>query len=75
MCLAIPARVLAIGEHWAEVEVMGNKRQVNTDLLGEAAYQGDYVLVHAGYALEKVDGSTALETVDLIEEALEELEH
>lgn len=75
MCLAIPAKVLVVTEHMAEVDLMGNTREVNTDLVGEEIKPDDYLLIHAGYALEKVDESIALETLALLGEAAEKNEH
>ncbi len=68
MCLAIPAKVINIVEHSAEVDLMGNSRQVNIDLVADILKPGDYVLVHAGFALERLDESTAQETLALLEE-------
>mgnify|MGYP001061004343 CR=1 FL=1 len=75
MCLAIPAKVLSISGNMAEVDLMGNQKQININLVGEELKPGDYVLVHAGYALEKVDEDIALETLKLLEEAFELSEH
>ena len=66
MCLAIPAQVSEIGEdNLATVDIMGVTRQVSLDLT-PAAKVGDYVLVHAGFAIEIVDEQFAQETLDLI---------
>lgn len=75
MCLAIPAKVIKIMEHDLEVDLMGNKKVVNKDLLAEELQPGDFVLVHAGYAIEKVDEAMAMETLALFEEALEKSEY
>lgn len=71
MCLAIPAKVLTVAEFTIEVDLMGNKKTVNTALVSEKLTAGDFVLVHAGYALEKIDQTTAQETLELFKEALE----
>lgn len=68
MCLAIPARIAAIGEdNLATVDILGVTRQVSVDLTPQAN-EGDYVLVHAGFAIEVVDERSAQETLDLIRE-------
>ena len=68
MCLAIPARIAAIGEdNLATVDILGVTRQVSVDLTPQAN-EGDYVLVPAGFAIEVVDGRSAQETLDLIRE-------
>ncbi|AFM01348.1 MULTISPECIES: HypC/HybG/HupF family hydrogenase formation chaperone [Desulfitobacterium] len=69
MCIAIPARVVSIDEMLAKVDMMGNERIVGTHLVPEVQV-GDYVLVHAGFAIEIVDQQYAKETEELlIEEA------
>lgn len=66
MCLAIPARVAEIGEnHLAAVDILGVTREISLDLT-PSAQEGDYVLVHAGFAIEVVDEQYAQETLDLI---------
>ena len=66
MCLAIPARVTAIEEnHMATVDIMGVTRRVSLDLVPEAVV-GDFVLVHAGFALQVVDEEFANETLEIL---------
>lgn len=68
MCLAIPAKIERLDDNRvAHVSVLGVTRAVALDLVPQAAL-GDYVLVHAGYAIEVVDEQSALETLDLIAE-------
>jgi len=62
MCLAIPARVVSIKGTLARVEVMGNARQADLSLLDDVAI-GDYILVHAGFGIQKLDRSEAEETL------------
>lgn len=65
MCLAIPAQIKSIGEnHMAEVDIMGVKRHVSLDLVPDAVVE-DYVLVHAGFAIQVVDEEFAEETLEL----------
>ena len=66
MCLAIPARVVTIEEgRMASVDIMGVTRKVSLDLVPEAN-EGDFVLVHAGFALQVVDEEFANETLELL---------
>ena len=66
MCLAIPARIVAIEEgRMASVDIMGVTRKVSLDLVPEAV-EGDFVLVHAGFALQVVDEEYANETLELL---------
>jgi len=55
MCLAMPSRIVAIQGATATVDVLGARRKASLMLLPEAAGVGDYVLVHAGFALQKVE--------------------
>ncbi len=64
MCLAIPARILSIEEDKATVDFGGVTRVISLALLPDAVV-GDYVLVHTGYAIQKVDRSEAEKTLDL----------
>ncbi|MDP2233605.1 MAG: HypC/HybG/HupF family hydrogenase formation chaperone [Actinomycetota bacterium] len=66
MCLAIPAQIRTIGEHrMAEVDIMGVSRHVSLDLVPEAV-ETDFVLVHAGFAIQVVDEEYANETLELL---------
>jgi len=70
MCLAIPGRVVEIVDEaggLAKVEVGGVRRNVNVALL-DAVRVGDYVLIHVGFALSRVDEHEAAETLRLLEE-------
>ncbi|MEW6661763.1 MAG: HypC/HybG/HupF family hydrogenase formation chaperone [Bacillota bacterium] len=67
MCLAVPARVTMIEGIYAEIELFGNTRRIGISLV-PMVQVGDYVLVHAGYALHTIDEKEALETLRLLEE-------
>lgn len=68
MCLAIPMKVLEIKEGgMARVSAMGAERDIALDLTPQAG-EGDYVLVHAGFAIEVVDEEYAEDTLKLIGE-------
>ena len=72
MCLAIPMQIESIeADGMARVSAMGAIRDVALDLTPEA-HVGDYVLVHAGFAIEIVDKQYAAETLELIK-AMSEL--
>ncbi len=70
MCLAVPARVIEINEGVGRVDLAGVVREVSFMLLPDAQV-GDYVLLHAGYALQKVDEAEAEETIRLLAEVAE----
>jgi len=64
MCLSIPAKVISVNGSSAEVEFMGVRKSVGTALLSDVKV-GDYVLVHAGFAIEKISQEEAEETLKL----------
>lgn len=68
MCLAVPSRIVEVREHTGIIEVGGTTREVNLMLI-EDAKAGDYVIVHAGFAIQKIDESEALETLKILHEA------
>ena len=68
MCLAIPMKIVELKENqMATVDAGGATRDIALDLV-PMAQVGDYVLVHAGFAIEVVDAQYAQETLDLIQE-------
>ena len=67
MCLAIPMKIKKIKAEFAEVESGRLIRTVNIQML-PGIKAGDYVLVHAGFAIQKVDAEKAKETLKLVEE-------
>jgi len=70
MCLAIPAKVVSVKEDKARVDFgEGVLREVSVTLVN--AKVGDYVLVHAGYAIQVLDEKEAIETIRLWNEILE----
>lgn len=71
MCLAIPMRLIEIDGASAVAEVDGVTRQVRLDLLPEAVL-GDYVLIHAGLAIARVDEENAQETLALLRNLADE---
>ena len=72
MCLAIPGKIVEIVDHEnriAKVEVGGVKRNINIGMLPEDdTHVGDYVLIHVGFAMSKVDEHEAQETLCLLKE-------
>jgi hydrogenase expression/formation protein HypC len=69
MCLALPARIEKIKENIAVVDYDGVKREVNIDMID--AKEGDYVLIHAGFAIEKVDEESALQNIEQVKRLFE----
>ena len=73
MCLAVPAKITAIDGEEAVLDYGGVTRKANISMLSEVSI-GDYVLVHVGYAISKMDEEEALETLKLWDEMLEAAE-
>ncbi len=70
MCLAIPGKIIEFVDmenHIAKVEIGGVKRNINIGML-DGTRLGDYVLVHVGFAMSKVDEREAEETLRLLKE-------
>jgi hydrogenase expression/formation protein HypC len=64
VCLSIPSRIVEIDEsNNALVDTMGVQRRVSLDLVGEPVAVGDYVLIHVGYAMGKIDEREAEESL------------
>jgi hydrogenase expression/formation protein HypC len=68
MCLAIPAEVVEIEDEMATVRVGDALRKASLMLLPEKARLGDYLIVHAGFALHRVDPDEAMESLRLLRE-------
>ena len=69
MCLSIPSKVVEIDtDNYATVDTMGVKRKVTLDLIAEEVKVGDYVLIHVGFALNKISTEEALESLKAYEE-------
>ena len=75
MCIAAPAQVVEINreENWLYADFGWARQQAKLDLLPEVEV-GDYVLIHAGYAIEKLTEEAAKESLEAWEELLEILE-
>ncbi|MDH3798548.1 MAG: HypC/HybG/HupF family hydrogenase formation chaperone [Desulfobacterales bacterium] len=73
MCLAIPSKITKIENNMATIDVEGIQREASLLLL-EDARVGDYVIVHAGFAIQKLDEAAAQETLNLLREAIAAVE-
>ncbi len=71
MCLAVPGQILEIDGTMATVNVAGVKRRISLDLVEDVA-QGEYVLVHVGFALKKVNEQEATETLATLQACFSE---
>ena len=68
MCLAVPGKVIEIKDSVGIVDFNGIKREVRLDLVDVKV--GDYVIVHTGFAIEKMDEKEALESLEIWKELL-----
>ncbi len=74
MCLSIPSKVVEIDENnMATVDTMGVKRQVTLDLIGEKVEVGEYILIHVGFAMNKISIEEAEESIKLYEQIVESM--
>jgi len=73
VCLAIPMRLIERGELEGVVEIDGVRRQISLMLLPDAEV-GEFVLVHTGYAIQRIDEDEARETLALLREYMEKTE-
>jgi hydrogenase expression/formation protein HypC len=71
MCLAVPMQVKSIREDLAVCEVDGVQREASLMMI-DGVQVGDYVLIHAGFAIERIDEAEARLTLDVLRAALNE---
>ncbi len=77
MCLSIPSQVVKVDKesNTATVDTMGVKREAGLDLMEEGEVEvGDYVLIHIGFIMNKIDEVDALESLKLYKDIFEKLE-
>ena len=70
MCLAIPMEVKTITDNSAVVEYEGTRREVRLDIIDQRPEIGDYVIIHAGFALHRIDEADAKESLRYWKEIL-----
>ena len=73
MCLAIPSKIVKLENNIATIDVDGVRRTASMLLL-EDAQVGDWVIVHAGFAIQQLDEEGALETIRLLKETVRMIE-
>lgn len=76
MCLAIPSKVVEIDKerNIAILDTMGVRREASLDLMSEEVYIGEFVLLHIGYVMSKIDEASAKESLKLYDEILSAME-
>jgi|WetSurMetagenome_2_1015567.scaffolds.fasta_scaffold1836111_1 hydrogenase expression/formation protein HypC len=73
MCLGIPSKIIHVKDSRATIDVYGAQRDISLMLLEDKVKIGDYVLVHAGFAIQKLQEDDAKETLKLFDQYLEGL--
>lgn len=68
MCVGVPMQVVSIDGSDAVAEIDGVKRQASLMLLADEVQVGDFVIVHAGFAISKLDEEEARETLEMMRE-------
>jgi len=75
MCLSIPSKIIQLDDcNLATVDSMGVSRQVSLDLIDEPVALGDYVLIHVGFAMTKMDEADALASLELYQQIIEQMD-
>ncbi len=75
MCLSIPAKIIKIDRqaNTATVNTMGVEKQASLALLDGEVHVGDYVLIHVGFAMSRIDEDDALETLQLFQDIADQM--
>src|SRR4030042_2327470 len=66
MCVGFPSKIIGIEDHTAVIEVLEAQRKISLLLLNENVKVGDYVIVHAGFAIQKIQEEDAKENLRLM---------
>ncbi len=76
MCLSIPSKVTHIDEEHniVTVDTMGVERKASLDLIDQPVVIGDYVLIHIGFAMNRIDEEDALASLEVYKEIIEKME-
>ena len=68
MCLAVPSKIVSINDLMATVDVYGARREISLMILPEEVETGDFVIVHAGFAIQKIEREAGNEALRLLNE-------
>lgn len=72
MCLGFPGLIEKLDMHVATIDVAGTKREISTIMLGDDVKVGDWVMVHAGFAMSKMDPEEAKDKLQFLLEWADE---
>jgi len=71
MCLAVPSKIVVINDLVATVDVYGARREISLMILPEEVEVGDFVIVHAGFAIQKIEREAGNEALRLLNKLVE----
>jgi hydrogenase expression/formation protein HypC len=72
VCIAFPGRILSIDQdNFAVIDISGTRREVSLDIVDEPVAVGDYVICHAGYAIQRIDEEVAQEKLAFLKELID----
>jgi hydrogenase expression/formation protein HypC len=71
MCLAVPSKIISINDLMATVDVYGARREISLMILPEEVGIGDFVIVHSGFAIQKIEREAGNEALRLLKELVE----
>jgi len=72
VCIAFPGKILSIDEdNFAVIDISGTRREVSLDIVDEPVTVGDYVICHAGYAIQRIDEELAQEKLAFLKELID----
>jgi hydrogenase expression/formation protein HypC len=72
MCIAFPGKILTIDQdNFAIIDISGTRREVSLDIVDEPVTVGDYVICHAGYAIQRIDEEAAQEKLAFLKELID----
>jgi hydrogenase expression/formation protein HypC len=72
VCIALPGKILTIDkDNFAVIDISGTQREVSLDIVDEPVTVGDYVICHAGYAIQRIDEEVALEKLSFLRELID----
>jgi hydrogenase expression/formation protein HypC len=76
MCLSIPSKIKSINKEMNSciVDTMGVERSASLDLIDKDVVVGDYVLIHIGFAMNKIDEEDALESLKVYKEIIDKMD-
>lgn len=76
MCLAIPSKVIEVNKdtNTAILDTMGVRREASLDLMNEEVNIGEFVLLHIGYVMSKIDEESAKESLKIYDEIVKAME-